>query len=232
MYSFYVPRTMKTVASVSFEVDTVWAAACAAQRVNGRYIKETVSVTDPEDSSCVIKTEQRNRDIMMQFLENPNLLTADDLVAGEECRKFLQNDLTFRALKGRLTDFDSSMSKVLAVEQQFDTVKHRLELAVVACLPESHSKSIERQRKQEKMRSATGGYIASAGNKVAMDIEVVGASYSQQYNIWWVNGINDANQPVFFSYKHQLQTGERVSLLGTVKAHRDNKTQLNRVKIV
>jgi len=232
MYSFYVPRTMKSVTSVSFDVSTVWAAACAAQRVNGRYIKQTVSIVDPENPGCVIRTEQRNRDIMMQFLENPDSLTADDLVAGEKCRKFLQNDLTFRALKGRLTDFDSSMSKVLAIEQNFDTVKHRLELAVVACLPASHSKSIERQHKQEKMKSATGGYIASPGAKVAMDIEIVGASYSQQYNIWWTNGINEANQPVFFSYKNQLQAGLRVSLLGTVKAHRDDKTQLTRVKIV
>jgi hypothetical protein len=223
---------MKSVTSVSFDVSTVWAAACAAQRVNGRYIKQTVSIVDPENPGCVIRTEQRNRDIMMQFLENPDSLTADDLVAGEKCRKFLQNDLTFRALKGRLTDFDSSMSKVLAIEQNFDTVKHRLELAVVACLPASHSKSIERQHKQEKMKSATGGYIASPGAKVAMDIEIVGASYSQQYNIWWTNGINEANQPVFFSYKNQLQAGLRVSLLGTVKAHRDDKTQLTRVKIV
>jgi hypothetical protein len=99
-------------------------------------------------------------------------------------------------------------------------------------LPQSQINSIERQRKQEKMRSASGGFVASPGAKVAMDIEIVGASYSQQYNIWWTDGINDANQPVFFSYKRQLQAGEQVFLLGTVKAHRNDKTQLTRVKIV
>jgi hypothetical protein len=44
--------------------------------------------------------------------------------------------------------------------------------------------------------------------------------------------VNDADQPVFFSYRNPLTAGDRFSIAGTVKGHRDGKTQLNRVKIV
>jgi hypothetical protein len=65
-----------------------------------------------------------------------------------------------------------------------------------------------------------------------MDVEVVSASYSQNFNIHWINAVNDADQPVFFSYRNPLTAGVRLTITGTVKGHRDGKTQLNRVKIV
>jgi hypothetical protein len=134
--------------SVKHSVDNVWGAAVAAQRMNGSYVKESVMAYDEStQANTVIK--RRNRDIMADILANPALLTVEDIAQGQECRKFLQNDITFRALKGRLTDFDSSVSKVIAVEDEFDTVKHKLELAVVACLPASHARSLERQAVQE-----------------------------------------------------------------------------------
>jgi hypothetical protein len=65
-----------------------------------------------------------------------------------------------------------------------------------------------------------------------MDVEIVSANYSQNYNIYWITAVNDADQPVFFSYRNPLAAGDRFSIAGTVKGHRDGKTQLNRVKIV
>ena len=65
-----------------------------------------------------------------------------------------------------------------------------------------------------------------------MDVEIVSANYSQNYNIYWITAVNDADQPVFFSYRNPLVAGDRFSIAGTVKGHRDGKTQLNRVKIV
>jgi hypothetical protein len=49
-----------------FAVADVWAAACAAQRVNGSYVKEPVMVYDESiQSNTVIK--RRNRDVMLEF---------------------------------------------------------------------------------------------------------------------------------------------------------------------
>jgi hypothetical protein len=64
-------------------------------------------------------------------LENPANITVDDVVEGELVLNELKKDLTWRALKGQLNDFDQSASKVLAVEDHFDSQLNRLELKTV-----------------------------------------------------------------------------------------------------
>jgi hypothetical protein len=208
----------------------VWAAACAAQRINGEYLKEGRNTYGEQGE--VLSTKMRNRDLMLEFLHNPDRLLPEDIAAGVECQNFLRNDLTFRGLKGQLNDFDQSTSKVLAVADRFFPQQHRYELAVVACLPQSHLRGAARQESQARMKRATGGAVGAVGNKVRMDVEVVSANYSQIYGIYWIDAVNDADQPVTFSYRSHLNPGVRLSIAGTVKGHRDGKTQLNRVKIV
>ena len=217
---------------VKHSVDTVWGAAVAAQRINGSYVKETMYKVDPETSSNTVVDKRRNRDIMLDILANPALLTVEDIAQGQECRKFLQNDITFRALKGRLTDFDSSTSKVIAVEDEFDTAKHKLELAVVACLPQSHARSLEREAVQERVRQTSGELIGNPGDKVTLAVEIVKSNYSQQWNTWYATGVTADNSAVFFAYRQELAKGAKYTIVGTVKAHRDGSTQLNRVSIV
>ena len=219
-------------AGAKHSVDNVWGAAIAAQRINGSYVKETIYKVDPEMSSNTVIDKRRNRDIMVDILANPALLTVEDIAQGQECRKFLQNDITFRALKGRLTDFDSSTSKVIAVEDEFDTVKHKLELAVVACLPQSHARSLEREAVQERVRQTSGALIGTPGVKVQLAVEIVKSNYSQQWNTWYATGVTADNSAVFFAYRQELAKGAKHTIVGTVKAHRDGSTQLNRVSII
>ena len=121
---------------------------------------------------------------------------------------------------------------VVAVSEEFDTVTHKYELAVVASLPASHQRSLARQDVDSRVRQTAGGYVGAVDIKVDLDVEVVSANYSQSYGIFWVTAITQDNQAVFFSYRSKLTTGSWIQIKGTVKAHRDGKTQLNRVKIV
>jgi hypothetical protein len=218
-------------AGVTHSVDNVWGAAVAAQRMNGSYVKEPVMVYNESTQSNTI-VKRRNRDIMADILANPAQLTVEDIAQGQECRKFLQNDITFRALKGRLTDFDSSTSKVIAVEDEFDSVKHKLELAVVACLPQSHARALERQATQERVRQTSGEHVGQPGNKVQLAVEIIKSNYSQQWNTWYATAVTEDNRAVFFAYRQQLGVGAKHTIVGTVKAHRDGSTQLNRVSII
>jgi hypothetical protein len=216
---------------VVHSVDNVWGAACAAQRINGSYVKETQHRFD-EDRNTMVVERLRNRDIMSDILANPAQLTVEDIAQGQECRKFLQQDLTFRGLKSQLTEFDLNVVKTLAVSEEFNTATHKLELALVACLPESQKRALARQEVQSRVGQTTGGYVGAVDNKVELDVEVVSANYSQSYGIFWVTAITRDNQAVFFSYKSKLVTGSWIQIKGTVKAHRDGKTQLNRVKVI
>jgi hypothetical protein len=216
---------------VAHSVDNVWGAAVAAQRINGSYVKETQHRLD-DTIGTIIVDKRRNRDIMLDILANPAQLTVEDIAQGQECRKFLQNDITFRALKNKLTEFDGSISKVLAVEDDFDTVKHKLELAVVACLPQSHARSLERQAVQDRVRQTSGALIGTPGVKVQLAVEIVKSNYSQQWNTWYATAVTADNSAVFFAYRQELARGATHTIVGTVKAHRDGSTQLNRVSII
>ena len=218
-------------AGAKHSVDNVWGAACAAQRINGSYVKETQHQFD-ENTNTMVVVKQRNRDVMADVLANPAVLTVEDIAQGQECRKFLQQDITLRGLKGRLTEFDTAVSKTVAVSEEFDTVTHKYELAVVASLPASHQRSLARQEVDSRVRQTAGGYVGAPDAKIDLDVEVVSANYSQSYGIFWVTAITSDNQAVFFSYRSKLTTGSWIQIKGTVKAHRDGKTQLNRVKIV
>lgn len=212
-----------------YSVDLVWGAACAAQRINGEYVKAAVYDSDDNGPKIV---KRRNRDVMQEILSNPTMLMPEDIAQGKDCRNFLQNDITFRALKNKLTEFDSSVGKVLAVTEEFDTVKHKYELAVVACLPQSHSRALERQATQERVRQTSGAVIGTPGDKVRLDVEIIKSNYSQQWNTWYATGITADNCAVFFAYRQELARGGKHTIQGTVKAHRDGSTQLNRVSIL
>jgi hypothetical protein len=216
-------------AGVKHSVDNVWGAAVAAQRENGGYFKEEQWM--PNATPPYI-AKRKNRDIMLDILANPALLTVEDIAQGQECRKFLQQDITFRALKGKLTDFDSSTSKVIAVEDEFDTVKHRLELAVVACLPASHQRALERQATQERVQQTTGEFVGNPGDKVQLNVEVIRTVFSKNWGCWYLTAVTENNQAVFFSTKLGILSGAKLLIKGTVKAHKDGQTQLNRVSII
>ena len=216
---------------IKHSVDNVWGAACAAQRINGSYVKETQHRFDENLNTTVVE-RLRNRDIMSDILANPALLTVEDIAQGQQCRKFLQQDIILRGLKSRLTEFDTAVSKTVAVSEEFDSVTHKYELAVVASLPASHQRSLARQDVDSRVRQSAGGYVGAVDTKIQMDVEVVSANYSHTYNIFWVTAITADYQAVFFSYKSKLITGSWITIRGTVKAHRDGKTQLNRVRIV
>ena len=216
---------------IKHSVDNVWGAAVAAQRMNGSYLKETTYILDM-DKSITVVDKRRNRDIMVEILENPALLTVQDIAQGQECRKFLQNDITFRALKNKLTEFDSAVSKVLAVTEDFDTVTHKYELAVVACLPQSHTRSMAREANQARIQQTTGEYIGQVKDKVTLNVEIIRCVFSQNYNTWFATAITQDNQAVFFSIRESYDAGTWLTIRGTVKAHKDGSTQLNRVSIL
>ncbi len=221
-------------ASAKYSVSDVWAAACAAHRVNSGYFKEYVyeHLEGQPLSQPPAIVKRKNRDVMMEFLENPAQLLVEDVQRGEHCRNFLQNDLTFRTLKNKISEFDTALKKVLAVQGQFDSYHHKYELAIVACLPQSVERSEVRQNSDNRVQFAQGGLVGKVGDKVDANIEVLNSTYSKQYGVYWVRGITEADQPVFFSSKKSYDTGTTLTIKGTVKAHKDNLTQLNRVKVM
>ena len=214
-----------------YSVSDVWGAACHAQRINGAYIKQDEWELPSESATAVQLKRKSNRNIMMEALENPFMITDEDRAAGEQCLKFISNDMTFRALQNKLTDFDRSVMKITAVTDRFFPQAHRLELATVACLPNSHQRALKRIEEQDRIKQ-TAGYIGAVGDKVTITAEVVRCVFSQKWNTYYATAITANNETVFFAIREPFNTGTTLSFRGTVKAHRDGQTQLNRVSVL
>ena len=219
----YRSKTRTQKVTVNYNADDVWSAACAAQRINGSYIKlSVVSESDPAT------TKLSNRMIVEQLLADTFNITDEDREQGKKVRAFYQA-FTFKILQGKqLNDFDNTAMLIANRE----VITGNYDVAVIASLPSCYERGVERQTTEQRVNFATGGFIGKVSDKVKLEIEVIKCTYSHSYNVFFVTGITTQDQPVFFSYKEKVPTGDTMNIAGTVKAHRDNITQLNRVKVI
>jgi len=205
-------------APLNLNADDVWAAACQAQRLNQGYIK-----VDEDAPAC-----QKNRSIVTNLLADTSKITDEDREEGKLVRKFYQA-YTFKILKGiKLSEFDNT-AMLLANR---DTIDTSFDIAVITSLPSGYERGLKRQTVDQRIQFAKGGLIGSVGDKVSPSIEVLKSVFSQNWNTHYITGITSDEQVLFFAYKQQLEVGKMFDLYGTVKAHRDNSTQLNRVKVI
>lgn len=208
---------------LNLNADDVWSAACAAQRINGSYVKST-EFRDAE----VQKNMETNRQIMDRFIADTNLITDADRAQAETIRKYYKA-FTFKILQGKmLNEFDNN-AMVIANR---DVIESNYDVAVIASLPSCYERSVRRDTQNRKLESATGGFLGRVGDKVKVSVEVVRSNFSQQWNVFFVSGVTSDDKAVFFSYKAAIEAGTVINIQGTVKAHRDNITQLNRVKVI
>jgi hypothetical protein len=219
----YRSKTRTQKVTVNYNADDVWSAACAAQRINGSYIKLSgVSESDPAT------TKLSNRMIVEQLLADTFIITDEDREQGKKVRAFYQA-LTFKILQGKqLSDFDNTAMLI----SNRDVITGNYDVAVIASLPSCYERGVVRQTADQRVNFATGGFIGKANDKVNASIEVLKSVFSMKWNTNYVTGITSDDQVVFFAYKEALDIGKVLNITGTVKAHRDNSTQLNRVKVI
>ena len=208
---------------LNLNADDVWSAACAAQRINGAYVK--LSMLSESDKEL---NKLSNRQIVESLLVDTFNITDEDREQAKKVRAFYQA-LTFKILQGkRLNEFDNT-AMLLANR---DVITSNYDLAVIASLPSCYERGSKRQSVDQRINFAKGGFIGAIGNKVSATVEVVKSVYSSKWVTNYITGITSDDQVVFFSYRTELPIGAMIDIYGTVKAHRDNTTQLNRVKVL
>ena len=203
---------------LNFNADDVWGAAVAAQRINGSYIKAIAPGVE----------QQTNRQIIEGLLADPFIITDEDRDEGKKVRAFYQA-YTFKILQGKqLSEFDNTAMLI----SNRDVITSNYDVAVIASLPSCYERGVKRQSVDQRVTFAKGGFISAVGNKVSVTIEVLKSIYSQKWATTYITGITSEDQVVFFAFKEALEVGKMFDIYGTVKSHRDNTTQLNRVKVI
>jgi hypothetical protein len=213
------------VAQAAVSADVVWAAAAYAHRINeGEYLKEDqwmMNATPP------YRAREANRVLMWRAIQDNTLLTEADYEFGRVVREWTQKDLMVKTLKGQLNDFDTAL--VASAQRDHFLTSDRYEISIVCSRPRAYE---DTRQMEEAMEGISREHLADIGAKVDERITVVKCVFSQNYNVFFVTAVTESRHAVFFSYRERLNIGHQCHIRGTVKAHRENSTQLNRVRIL
>lgn len=220
------PRQQPADAVVSAE--TVWGAAAHADRINGGEYRKEPEYRVREDGTITDEVvRQPNKIHMWTAIRDNSLITDADRDTGRAALDYVRKNLVIKGLKGAMSDFDQALSRVVEMAE-FMTGADRYEIALVTSQIRAFR---EGTRIEAVMDDVNRAPLADVGAKVSGHAQVVKSVFSQNYNVYFVTAKTDSNHMVFFSYRERLAVDSEISFRGTVKAHRPDATQLNRVRL-
>ena len=213
-------RTKQPV--VTYSTELVFAAACAADRINqGEYISATTVAENTESKT--------NKSLMLELLSKPEVITDEDRAKALLVMQNFQA-LTFKILNGKvLSEFDAKALELASSE----TLRDR-DIGVVAYLPVGYARAMVRRSVDERLRDCAVGFVGAVNTKVSLSIEVLKNTYSQNYGCYFVSAITKDNLAVNFATSHgqTFALNQTYDITAKIKAHYEGSvTKLNFVKI-
>jgi hypothetical protein len=148
---------------------------------------------------------------------------------GAAARAWHRGRLLMTALKRPLTEFEGTLNRAVGMDE-FALEIHQLEIAIIASPIQSYRAGVA---EEQKMWGTDTSPVAPVGTKVECQVEVIKSVYSQNYNTNYIRAVTVKDRKVvMFNYREGMDPGTVLTIKGTVKAHREDCTQLNRVKVL
>jgi len=227
------------MANKEFPTQQVLELACAAQRVNGVYIKEDAPVYSEDGAFMYLK--HTNKMQMLCTLDHrhwtadpkdspmPLRVLPEDTVQADEIRKHFRKFL-FSAIEGE-NDFQTNINTILSS----DTVKQN-QFGYVACLPSVYVRDIAQTKVKRAAQQVEEGHVAEIGAQLKdLDAEIISSVKSKNFEGYNIDAIID-NKMVSWLNKTTLALGPCVIVKAKVKdhtkhwKHQNDVTRLNYVK--
>jgi hypothetical protein len=224
-----------------FPTQQVLELACAAQRVNGSYIKEMENVYAEDGVHMYYK--QSNKILMLCTLDHtiwtadpkdapmPLKVLPEDITLAEEIRKHFRKFL-FSAIEGE-NDFQTNINTILSG----DVVKQN-QFGYVACLPSVYVRDVAQTNVKRAARTVEEGYLAEIGSTVTdLDVEIISSVKSKNFEGYNIDAIIN-NKMASWLNKTNLNLGACVIVKAKIKdhtkhwKHQNDVTRLNYVKAV
>lgn len=224
--------------SESFQTLEVLELACAAQRVNKDYIKES-QVLFAVDGKAM-NTVHPNKSLIMFTMglvsgvppeHAPALLkvNSDDKELAVEILKYYKR-LLFAAVSGE-NEFQTNLNSVLSAKEISIN-----KIGFLACLPSVYKRDYARTMIEKKVKTVDAEYLAPIGtNLLDLDCEVLASIRSKNFEAFNIDAIID-NKMVSWLSKYDLKLGPAVIVKAKVKDHSKHwkheipVTRLNYVK--
>ena len=218
-----------------FPTQQVLELACAAQRVNGAYIKEGEVVYAAD--GVAMYTKQPNKVLMLYTLDDTKVIpdvkvlkiSPEDVARAEEIVTYYKR-LIFAAIEGD-NEFLIKVHTLLGSE----TVKEN-EFGWMACLPSVQSRDLSHNQIKKAARSVDEGYLADIGSQLKdLDAEIISSIKSKNFEGYNIDAIIN-NRMASWLNKTTLALGPCVIVKAKVKDHSkhwkhgNDVTRLNYVK--
>jgi hypothetical protein len=224
-----------------FPTQQVLELACAAQRINRVYLKESESVY--ADDGAFLFTKHTNKMLMLFTLDH-TLWTADpkdapmplrvlpeDIALADEIKKHFRKFM-FSAIEGE-NDFQTNINTILSG----DTVKQN-QFGYVACLPSVYVRDVAQTKVKKAAQTVEQGSLAEIGTQLKdLDAEIISSIKSKNFEGFNIDAIIN-NKMVSWMNKTNLELGPAVIVKAKVKdcnkhwKHGNDVTRLNYVKAV
>ena len=227
------------MANKEFPTQQVLELACAAQRVNGAYIKEDAPVYSEDGAFMYLK--HTNKMQMLCTLDHtiwtadpknapmPLKITPEDVALAEDIRKHFRKFL-FSAIEGE-NDFQTNINAILSNESVATN-----KFGYVACLPSVHIRDIVQTKVKKAARSVEEGVLAEIGSTIKdLDAEIISSVKSKNFEGYNIDAIIN-NKMVSWMNKTDLKLGPAVIVKAKVKdcnkhwKHQNDVTRLHYVK--
>ena len=218
---------------VTYPRDLVFAAACAAQRMNGEYVKRTAPQYK-DTTNTANKTKLPNSTLMKAILSSggEDILKEDyeysQLVRDHFC------SLISSIFDGSAKDFVRLAVEAATIESV--TLSGQI-FGVIASLPSVYEYNIRRKKEREELSEYIEGSTplnANIEDSVKLNITVIDTKFNKRFNTNAVNGVinnTDCKQVVFFFIKKSLVKGKTYNITGRIKNKNQQTTQLHRVYV-
>jgi hypothetical protein len=229
------------MANKEFPTQQVLELSCAAQRINGAYIKEEAPVYSEDGVFMYLK--HTNKIQMLCTLE-PAIWTADpkdapmplrvlpeDVALADEIRKYFRKFM-FSAIEGE-NDFQTNINSILGNELVATN-----KFGYVACLPSVYHRDVAQTKVKRAARTVEEGSLAEIGSIVKdLDAEIISSVKSKNFEGYNIDAIIN-NKMVSWMNKTDLTLGPAVIVKAKVKdcnkhwKHQNDVTRLHYVKAV
>lgn len=226
--------------SQTFPTRRVLELACAAQRTNKEYLKESQSVFDTDGKFLFLKHTNKalvrwalgidRSGVAQEFAPQDIFIEDCDKAQADEIQKYFRR-LVFSAIKGD-NEFQTEVNALLNEEEVAAN-----KIGYIACLPSVYLKDSSRNSFEKRVRTLDEGYVADVDKWITdRDCEILQCIRSKNFDAYNVDAIIDNKLVSWFS-KNDLKIGPAVLIKGKVKDHGNNwltktsTTRLNYVKV-
>ena len=222
-----------------FPTQQVLELACAAQRVNGEYLKEAEGIYSSD--GVYMYTKQTNKMLMLCTLDHtvwtadpkdapmPIKVTDEDVALAEEIQKYFKR-LLFAAIEGE-NEFQTNINSFLSSEQ-IETKN----FGYIACLPSVYARDKVHNKVKKASRAVEEGYLGEIGSTVKdLDAEILSSVKSKNFEGYNIDAIIN-NKMASWLNKTNLNLGACVIVKAKIKdhskhwKHQNDVTRLNYVK--